>query len=81
MPGTTASLDAPYQILVLSSGAGLWCSLLQIYAVCDVIISRHIHVCKPMFWWSVLTQHAYSGTSEQRLGRGSSKNVESNGNL
>ena len=31
-------------------------------AVCDVTIWRHIHVCKTMFWWSLLTQHAYYST-------------------
>jgi len=31
-------------------------------AVCDVIIARHIPVSKPMFWRSLLTQHAYSST-------------------
>jgi len=47
----------PYQILILSSG--VWWSLLLDYAVCDVTIWRDIHICKPTFWWSLLTQHAY----------------------
>jgi len=33
-----------------------------IYAVCNVIIWRHICVCKPTFWRSLLTQHAYYST-------------------
>jgi len=40
----------------------------RIYVVCDVTIWGHIHVCKPTFWRSLLTQHAYSGTPEQRKG-------------
>jgi len=28
-------------------------------AVCDVTILRHIHVSKPTFWRSLLTQYAY----------------------
>jgi len=48
MPGATAWLYAPYQILVLSSG--VWWSLLL-----DIRCSwRHNmtydHICKPMFW-------------------------------
>ena len=46
-----------------------------IYAVCDEKIWRHIHVCKATFWWSLLTQDAYSGTSEQRQGRGPVKEL------
>ena len=37
-----------------------------IYAVCDVTIWRHIHVCNPTFRRSLLTQRADSGTAEQR---------------
>jgi len=36
-----------------------------IYAICDVTIWRHIHICKPTFCQTLLTQHAYSGTPEQ----------------
>jgi len=31
-------------------------------AVCDITISCHIHVSKPTFWRSLLTQCAYSST-------------------
>ena len=44
---------------------GLWWSLLldiRIYAVCDVTIQSLYSVCKPTFWRSFLTQHAYSRT-------------------
>ena len=48
-----------YQILALSSGNGGHCY--WIYAVCDVAMWRHIHVCKPTFWRSLLTQPAIQG--------------------
>ena len=34
----------------------------RMYAVCDVTRWRHIHVCKPLFRRSLLTQHAYYST-------------------
>jgi len=46
-----------YQILVLSSD--VWWSLLLVIGCCDVTMRRHIHVCKPTFWRSLLTQLAY----------------------
>ena len=46
----------PYQILVLGSGVW-WSLLLDIRCLC-----RHIHVCKPTFWRSLMTQHAYYST-------------------
>jgi len=36
--------------------------LYLVCAVCDVTISRHIHVSKPTFWRSLLTHYAYSST-------------------
>jgi len=60
MPGATAWLDAPCQILVLSSG--VWWSLLLVIRC----LWRHILICKPTFWRSLFTQHAYSGTPEQQ---------------
>ena len=60
MPGATSWLYTPYQILVLTSG--VWWPLLWIYAVCDVAIRCHINACKPTFWRSLLTQHAYCST-------------------
>jgi len=36
--------------------------LYLVCAVCDVTIWRHIHVYKPTFWRSLLTQYAYSST-------------------
>ena len=47
MPGATAWLDAPYQILVLSSG--VWWSLLLDTLFVTSQFWRHIHVCKPTF--------------------------------
>jgi len=32
----------------------------MVCAVCDITIWRHIHVSKPTFWRSLLTQYAYS---------------------
>ena len=60
VPGVTAWLYAPYQILVLSSG--VWRSLLLIRVICDVTIWRHIHVYKPTLWRSLLIQHIYHST-------------------
>jgi len=37
-------------------------NLYLVCAVCDFTIYRHIHVFKPMFWRSLLTQYAYSST-------------------
>ena len=37
--------------------------LYLVWAVCDVTISRHIHVSKPTFWRSLLTLYAYFSTS------------------
>ena len=65
MPGAIAWLDAPYPILVLSSG--VWWSLL----LDTRYLWRHrMMSCsglQPTFWRSLLTQHAYLATPE--LGR------------
>jgi len=36
--------------------------LYLVCAICDVKIGRHIHVSKPTFWLSFLTEYAYSST-------------------
>jgi len=53
MPGATAWLAVPYQILMLSSG--VWWSLLPIYAVCDVTMC-FLELLQTTFWRSLLTQ-------------------------
>jgi len=60
MPRVTAWLDAPQPnsgIAMAYSDHCYW-----IYVVCDVTIWRHVHVCKPTLWRSLLTQHAYYST-------------------
>jgi len=64
-PGRLLDWMPPHQILVLSSG--VWWSLLLDIRCYNVTIWRHIHVCKPTFWRSLLT-HVYSRTPEQRQG-------------
>jgi len=56
-PGATAWLDAPVKFQYWAVAYGSHCY--WIYAVCNVTIWRHIHVCKPTFW---RTQHAYYST-------------------
>ena len=52
-PGRKLDCMPPYQILVLSRG--VWWSLLL-----DIrCLWRHIHVCNPTFWPTLLTKHAY----------------------
>jgi len=60
----TAWLDAPYQILVLSTGAW-WSLLLNIGCVWRHNMTSYSSL-QPTLWRSLLTKHAYLGTLEQR---------------
>jgi len=58
----TAWLNTPTKFLYWSVAYGGHCYWID--AVCEFTIwhPRHIHVCKPKFWWSLLTQHVYYST-------------------
>jgi len=58
MPGATAWVYDPLPNSSIEQDVW-WSVLLDIY---DVTKWRHIHVCKPLFWRSLLTQHAYYST-------------------
>jgi len=73
MPGATAWLDAPYQILVLSSSVW-WSLLLDIRFFWRYNMTSYSRL-QTTFWRSLLTQHAYSGNPEQRQGRGAVKQL------
>ena len=64
MLGATAWLYATYQFYYWAVAYGGHCY--WIWAACDVITLRHIYVCKPTFWRSLLTQHAFYSTRTLR---------------
>jgi len=72
MPWATAWFDTPYTILVLSIGIR-W-SLSWRYAVCDVVIRRHIHVCK-------FVDTCIFRDGGAAVGQGGSKKIEGNRKL
>ena len=75
MPGATAWLDATLQ----NSGIEQW-RMVVIVSGYTLFVTSYLSLL-PTFWRSLLTQHADLATQEKRLGRGSSKAVQGNGNL
>jgi len=57
----SSGLDSDWKI---SQSVHLWYGghCYWIYAVCNVTIWRHVCVCKPTFWRSLLTQSQYYST-------------------